>query len=153
MNHRKVIAPPLTRGYSSVGRASALQAEGRAFESHYLHLARWCILTVISSNSVSTTTSSVVRNERNQESWLSGRKHCTANATVRNGSEVRILHSPQRHNGSHIPNGNRTLHTGQWHMGQQRMPFTSRNGAVVARLAHNQEIDGANPSSATKMVV
>ena len=27
------------RGYSSVGRASALQAEGRRFESVYLHLS------------------------------------------------------------------------------------------------------------------
>lgn len=58
--------------------------------------ARWCILAVNSSNPVSTTTSFVVRKERNQESWLSGRKQHIANVSVRNGSEVRILHSPQK---------------------------------------------------------
>ena len=30
------------------------------------------------------------------ESWLSGRKHLTANEAIGNGSEVRILHSPQQ---------------------------------------------------------
>lgn len=29
--------------------------------------------------------------------------------------------------------------------------LTSRNGAAVARLAHNQEAAGANPASATKV--
>ena len=30
------------------------------------------------------------------ESWLSGRKHLTANEAYGNVSEVRILHSPQK---------------------------------------------------------
>ena len=29
-------------------------------------------------------------------------------------------------------------------------PHTKRGGAVVARLFHKQEVDGANPSPATK---
>ena len=35
------------------------------------------------------------RTARNKESWLSGRKHLTANEAIGNDSGVRISHSPQ----------------------------------------------------------
>ena len=153
-----------TWGLSSVGRAPALQAGGRGFESLWIHhfniwrcsLAGYSVRFIPGRSGVQIPPPLPIIDQKMdlQLSWLELPAH---NRSVLGSSPRRstiYLHNLLTEKYPSLAEGigleNRQGVTAAGVRIPLSPPFKSRSGAVVAHRAHNPEVVGSNPSSATK---